>query len=251
MTETPIARAVRKLLAVRAGGPRIPGLGPDAPADEAAAWAVQREVLRHRGGTIGGWKCAAPPGKPHSGALLPAAGIRPSPCTWPVPGGERIGLETEIAFRMARDLPARIEPYGREEVLDAVAAALPAVELVTSRYVDPAAVPLLEAMADSVAHGGLVTGADVPGWRAMDLPSLVVRQSYRGEIQVRRPGGNPAGDPVISLVWLANHLPTMGMLLRAGEVVTTGSCTGLTWVEPGGRVEAGFDGFGEVVVELA
>lgn len=245
-----VTRAAAKLLAVRAGSPRIPDLGDAAPAEEAQAWAVQSAVLASLGGTVGGWKCAAPPGKPHSGAMLDARGIKTSPATWPVPRGERIGIETEIAFRLGRDLPPRGAPYSREEVLDAVAGCFPAVELVSSRYLDPAAVPLLSAMADSVAHAGLVIGADVPEWRALDLPNLTVRQSYGGEVQVERVGGNPAGDPVISLVWLANHLPTLGMHLRAGEVVTTGSCTGLIWVESGSDVVGEFRGSGRVCVSL-
>lgn len=245
-----IERASAALLAVRHGGPRLSDLGDAAPTREAEAWAIQRAVLAGLGGTIGGWKCAAPPGKPTSGAMLDARGIKPSPCTWQVPPGEKIGIETEIAVRLKHDLPPRAAPYTRAEVLDAIDGAFPAVELVLSRYVDPATVPLLSAMADSVAHGGLVCGADVPGWRGMDLPNLTVQQTYGGAVQVEKVGGNPAGDPMISLIWLANHLPTVGLHLKAGEVVTTGSCTGMLWVAPGQRVVGGFAGFGEVVVDL-
>ena len=245
-----VQRAAERLLAVRAGGPRLADLGDAAPTLVSDAWAIQRAVLDGFGGRIGGWKCAAPPGKPTSGAMLDARGIKPSPATWPVPPGERIGIETEIAFRLGRDLPSRGAPYSREEVLDAVAACFPAVELVASRYLDPAAQPPLSAMADSMAHAGLVIGTDVPDWRRMDLPNLTVRQSYGGTRQVERVGGNPARDPVISLVWLANHLPSLGMHLRAGEVVTTGSCTGLIWVEPCAPAIGVFDGFGGVEVSL-
>lgn len=238
------------LLAVRRGGPKLAGLGDAAPRDEAGAWAVQQAVMAGLGARIGGWKCAAPPGKPPSGAMLDASGIRPAPARWPVPAGGTIGIETEIAFRLGRDLPGRATPYAPEEVLDAVEAAFPAVELVLSRYLDPSRVSPFEAMADSIAHGGLVCGADVPGWRGLDLKGLTVRQSYGGEVLVEKVGGNPSGDPVTPLAWLANRLPQVGLMLRAGEVVTTGSCTGLIWVQGGQRVTGGFAGFGEVVVDL-
>ena len=245
------AAAAEILLRVRRGGAPIAGLGAAAPPDEAAAWAVQRAVLDALGERIGGWKCAAPPGKSPSGAMLAASGIHRGPVArWPVPAGGRIGIETEIAFRLGRDLPPRATPYGREELLEAIAAAFPAIELVQSRYRDPAAVSLPEAMADSVAHAGLVIGEDVPGWRGFDLKSLTVRQSCGGRVQVEQVGGNPSGDPLVALAWLANRLPEVGLQLRAGEVVTTGSCTGLTAVEGGQRVTGGFLGFGEVAVEL-
>lgn len=240
------------LMAVREGrSPRIAGLGAAAPGDEAGAWAIQREVLRRLGGRIGGYKCATPPGRPASAALLNAANIRPAPTRWPVVAGARIGIETEIAFRLGRDLPARATPYAREEVLDAVAGCFPAVEMVETRYADHTKVSPLEAQADGIAHAGLVCGADVPDWRGRDLAALTVRQSYAGEVQVERVGGNPSGDPAAPLVWLANHLPGVGLHLEAGQVVTTGSCTGLIWVDGGPRVVGEFPGFGGVVIDLA
>jgi 2-keto-4-pentenoate hydratase len=242
--------AAALLLGVRRGGPRIAGLGAAAPADAAGAWAVQAAILRQRGGRIGGWKCATPPGKPSSGAMLDAAGIVPSPARWTVMPGETIGIETEIAFRFGRGLPPRATPYSTEEVLDAVEGCFPAIEMVVSRYGDPSKVSLAEGMADSLAHAGLVCGADVPDWRDRALADLTVRQSHGGVVQVEKPGGNPSGGPFPPMVWLANHLPSLGLQIEAGQVVTTGSCTGLLWVASHRRVVGEFLGFGAVVVDL-
>jgi 2-keto-4-pentenoate hydratase len=157
----------------------------------------------------------------------------------------------EIAFGTGRELPPRATPYTEAEVLEAIAAAFPAIELVSSRYADPSKVSVPESMADAVAHAGFVMGEDVPGWRGQDLAGLTVRQTCGGAVQVERVGGNPSGGPLVALVWLANHLPSVGLQLRAGEVVTTGSCTGLLYVDGGQRVTGGFLGFGEVAVDLA
>jgi 2-keto-4-pentenoate hydratase len=249
MSDT-VLRAAEALLAVRVGAPPIPGLGANAPADEAAAWAIAREVLRRRGGTIGGYKCATPANGPASAALLDARGIKAAPVTWPVPKGGKIGIETEIAFRLGRDLPQRGTPYTQEEVSEAIAACFPAVELVASRYADLKAVTLVENMADNIAHAGLICGAEVPGWRSLDLGNMLVRQSCGGQVQVEKRGGNPAGDSLLSLTRLANHLHAFGLKLEAGQVVTTGSWTGLIFVEGGQRVVGGFDGMGEVVIDL-
>jgi 2-keto-4-pentenoate hydratase len=122
--------------------------------------------------------------------------------------------------------------------------------LVASRYQDPAKVGVFEAVADNVAHDGMVFGADVPGWRDMDLANLTVRQTHAGAVQVEKVGGNPAGDPVISLLWLANFLPSIGLALEPGQMVISGSCTGLTWVDPGEAMRGEFLGFGGVDVAL-
>jgi len=247
---TRIARAAALLLGVRQGGAKLPGLGEAAPAAEAEALAIQREVLQRRGGRIGGWKCATPPGKPVSQALLDSRGVRPGPTRWDMPAAGQIGIETEIAFRLGRDLPARGTPWTREEVIDAVEACFPAIELVESRYADMTSVSLLEAMADNVAHAGLVCGTPVLDWRARDLNDLAVRQTAGGQEQVARRGSNPAGDPLGSLTRLANHLHGFGLMLEAGQVVTTGSWTGLLFIPGGQRIAGGFEGLGEVVVDL-
>ncbi len=251
MSDALIALAAERLLAVRYGGPRLAGLGEATPPDAAAAWAVQKLVLQRTGARIGGWKCAAPPGKPTSGAMIDASTIAASGTRWSVTPGEKIGIETEIAFRFARALPGRATPYAEAEVLDAVASAFPAIEMVVSRYIDPMKVTLPEAIADNVANAGLVCGADVPGWRGLDLANLVVRQSCGGQVQVEQAGGNPSGGPFAPLVWLANFLPSIGLQIEAGHVVTTGSCTGLLWVDSHQRVVGSFAGMGEVVVDLA
>lgn len=245
-----IAKATAMLLAVRLGGAVVRGLGDGAPVDEAEAWAVQREVLRRRDGRIGGYKCATPAGKPTSAALLDARGVKASPTSWPVPPGGRIGIETEVAFRLAHDLPPRSTPYAREEVMEAIAACFPTIELVVSRYADITAVSPLENAADSIAHEALVCGADVPDWRKLDLDDLHVRQVAGGSVQVDRRGSAPPGPPLQSLTWLANHLPAFGLHLKAGDVITTGSWTGLLYVPGGQRITGGFAELGEVVVDL-
>ena len=46
-------------------------------------------------------------------------------------------------------------------------------------------------------------------------------------------------------------MPEFGLHLEAGQVITTGSCTGLLWVESHKRVTGEFLGFGAVTVDLA
>jgi 2-keto-4-pentenoate hydratase len=245
-----VARAAGTLLAVRDGAAPVSGLGDAAPRDEAEALAIQQEVLRRRSGTVGGWKCATPPGKPVSQALLDARGIVAGPAQWDLRPGAHIGIETEVAFRLGGDLPPRGTPYAREEVIAAVAACFPAIELVESRFADMTAATPLEAMADNIAHAALVLGTAVPDWRERNLDDLLVHQSAGGAVQVERRGSNPAGDPLLSLTRLANHLHSFDLFLKAGQVVTTGSWSGLIFVPAGLRIVGGFAGLGEVVVDL-
>jgi 2-keto-4-pentenoate hydratase len=50
--------------------------------------------------------------------------------------------------------------------------------------------------------------------------------------------------------WAAKHCSARGMPLAAGDVVTTGTWTGMTPVSPGDDVVARFDGIGEARLRL-
>lgn len=250
------ARAALILAEARRSGQPIEGLPSEvAPTTEEEAWAVQREVMRLLGLSVGGWKCAAPPGRPQSGAAMPAAGFVRSPARQALPWGQQLGIEAEIAIRIGADLPGRPgRPYTRADILDAIAGVMAAIELVQSRYTDLRAVSNFEAMADSIAHFGFVYGEDAPGWRSLDLAKRPVRLTFGEEVKVDQIGGNPSSDPLLPVVWLANRLPEIGTHLRAGEVVTTGSCTGLIFANPGTpeplRISATFEGLGGVSLDL-
>ena len=236
---------VEALMAARQdAGARLLQL-PQVLGDEAAAYAVQRGVMG-RLGAIGGWKVGAPgPEGAVTCAPLPLSGVVASGAT--VSESWDRGVEAEIAVRMGRDLPGRPEGYSRAEVVAAIESAHPAIELLQSRFVDVEAVPKLSALADSLSHWGLVVGAAIPGWAAVDLAGEEVAVLVDGVV-VKRGRGNPAGDMIRLVVWLANEGALWAGGLRAGQYVTTGSWTGKDYVGAGARVRVAFDHCGEVEV---
>jgi 2-keto-4-pentenoate hydratase len=52
------------------------------------------------------------------------------------------------------------------------------------------------------------------------------------------------------LVWLANQQSRFGRGLAAGDIVSTGTCTGLDRVAPGDRALADFGSLGQVELAL-
>ena len=158
-------------------------------------------------------------------------------------------VEAEIAVRIAHDLPPREAPYSRDEVLAAIASAHPAIEVLQSRYVDPAAVDPLSALADSLSHFALVLGPAFSDWQALDLAGEGVRLLVDGT-EVKAGTGNPAGDMIRLVLWMANEGAHWAGGLRAGQVVTTGSWTGKDLVAPGGEARIVFDRAGEAAVRL-
>ena len=217
--------------------------------DEPAAYAVQRRVSEGLG-PIGGWKVgAAGPDAPCTCAPMPAAGIHPSPGR--VTGARTAlrGVEAEIAFRLGADLPPRKQPYGRAEVIAAIAYCLPAIEVLDSRFADPDAQGKLDLLADFSTHGGFVYGAPASDWQGIDFTRETVRLLVDGQV-VKTSGTNPAGDMIRLVQWLADTGASWAGGLRAGQYVTCGSWTGKDFVAESAQVQAEFAHAGSVTVEF-
>ncbi len=244
------ADAATLLLTARRGAsPRLDGLPDEVrPASEADAYDIQRAVSAAMG-AIDGWKVGSPnPSATHfTCAPLPAGTVSTGPLT--VAGSDR-GVEAEIAVRLGRDLPPRETPYGTEEVRAAIASAHPAIEVLESRFVDAAAAGAMSALADSLSNHSLVLGPAIEGWDGIDLTAETVRILVDGA-EIKTGAGNPGGEMLRLVAWLANEGARWAGGLRAGQVVTTGSWTGKDYVAPGAEVQARFARCGAVSLRFA
>jgi 2-keto-4-pentenoate hydratase len=82
-------------------------------------------------------------------------------------------------------------------------------------------------------------------WRALDLVEHRAIGTA-GDVTREGKGANVLGDPRVALTWLANELSGLGLTLKAGEVVTTGTCLVPLPISPGIDVTADFDTLGQV-----
>ena len=219
------------------------------PLDAAMAYAVQRRVMEALGG-IGGWKVGSSgPGAPCTCAPMPAAGIHASPGRVAGSALALRGIEAEIAFRLGADLLPREEPYGRAEVVAAIACCMPAIELLDSRFINPDGLDKLTLLADFSTHGGFVYGAPAANWQGIDFARETVRVLVDGEA-IKTGAGNPAGDMIRLIQWLADTGAHWAGGLRAGQYVTCGSWTGKDFVHPAAQVQVEFAHAGAATVEF-
>jgi 2-keto-4-pentenoate hydratase len=227
------------------------------PRDRAEGYAIQAAVERY--GSLFGWKIAATSeaGQKHINVAGPQAGrifaerVIADGGTASMAGNEmRVG-EPEFAFRMGRSLPPRPTPYSVEDVLAAVDTLHPAIELPDSRFADFVKAGEAQLIADNACAHLFVLGAPTTAnWRAVDLVEERPLVTLRGQRFVGH-GKNVLGDPRVALTWLANELRQLGVTLKAGEVVTTGTCHAPLPIQPGDTFAADFGAFGKVSVALA
>ena len=232
MDAPPIEAAARQLVAARTArrpGARLPA--SCRPADADAGLAIQRRVGQMLGLAIGGWKCSVPTPErkiPAAAIFTPTiVSVGPCPIT-PIAGKARV--EPEIAFVLARDLPARTTPYDEADVRAAIGEARLVLELMGPRYADPAAITFAELLADSIANQGLFVGPVLSNTVGLSLDAFPVVIDGDDGTLLTREGKHPDGHPLKPVYWLANFLAGggygEGVWLKAGQIVTTGSYCG-------------------------
>jgi 2-keto-4-pentenoate hydratase len=259
LNEDPIAAASRTLHDHWRAGTKLAGLEPRLrPRSRTEAYAIQGKIETYSNAKPFGWKIAATSeaGQKHINVDGPMAGrilsetVIADGGTASMAGNEMRVAEPEFAFRMAADLPPRSHPYAVREVLDAVGTLHPAIEIPDSRFGDFASAGAEQIIADNACAHLFVLGAPtVANWRALDLVEEKPVITMRGQ-QFIGHGKNVLGDPRIALTWLANELRQLGLTLRAGEVVTTGTCHPPRPIRSGDVCEADFGSLGRVSVRF-
>jgi 2-keto-4-pentenoate hydratase len=196
------------------------------PATLEEAYAVQ-DILAEAYGPIGGWKVGAPtPEATPIFAPMPLAWIATSGSTLAGATWRYRGLEAEIAFLIAEDLPPRAAPYTMEEVIAAIASCHPAIEVLESGLTDPAAAARMSMLADLQMHGGFIYGPAIDGWQSLDFTAESVSLAVDGVVRVERTGSNTSGNLIRLLPFLANEGAARTGGLKRGDWITTGSWTG-------------------------
>ncbi len=238
-------QAADLLIAARANPANKLAALPEAirPTNRPEAYAIQAMVSETFTG-IGGWKVgAANPTADIQCGALPAVNVVSSPASFSGASPQR-GIETEVCFTIGHDLPPRAEPYTREETIAAMATAHPAIELLDSRYVNADAVDPFSGLADSQSHFALIVGPGRADWHGIDFDAETAEQHVDGALHMKHTG-NPGGDMVRLVQWMANVGAVWAGGLKKGQIVTCGSWTGKSPVHDKAVIRAFYPSLGE------
>jgi len=225
------------------------------PASVEEAYAVQDMVagqLRTQAGdAIRAWKTGGPNAQATPiAAPIPQSKLFRSPVVLQSKDFNVIGIEAELAYALAHDLPPRAIPYTETDVAAAIGTVHAAIEVCDSRLRNWRDADPMWKLADNQMNGALVVGDGLRDWRSVQPERQTVVLQVDGETCGAATGGHPYGNPLRLLPWLANHCAARCGGLRGGDIVTTGAWTGLHFVEPGAAVVARFPGIGEAQIRF-
>ena len=257
-----ILAAAQTIAAARRNRTRLPALDDaTVPRDEAEGYRVQRalhDLMLPVNGALAGYKIGCTSvvmqryldiPHPCSGGVF-VRGIHDSGVTLPAAEYLHVGVECEIAVRLARDLPASAAPFTQQTVTVAIEAYHPAIEIVDDRYVKWETMGAPTLVADDFFAAGCVLGAPVARAAAPDLVAVQGRAIINGVAAGQGSGADVLGHPHHALAWLANHLASQGRGLHAGQIVLTGSLVKTVWLTAGDSVVMELDGLGRVAARF-
>jgi 2-keto-4-pentenoate hydratase len=257
---TDILAAARAIAAARRNRTPLKALATElAPQDEADGYRIQRAVhdlLLPQAGSRVGYKigCTSPVMQQYLAIPHPCAGgvfargVHDSGASLRAADYVRVGVECEIAVRLARDLAPSAAPFTADTIAQAIEAYLPAIEIVDDRYADWQTLGAATLVADDFFAAGCVLGKPVARSAAPDLLDVIGRAVINGVEAGQGTGADVLGHPHRALAWLANHLAASGQGLHAGQIVLTGSLVKTIWLKAGDRAVMDLSGLGTVEV---
>jgi 2-oxopent-4-enoate/cis-2-oxohex-4-enoate hydratase len=167
----------------------------------------------------------------------------------PVPLGTMIAprAEAEVAFVLRRDL--RGPGIDAADVLAATEYVTPCLEIVDSRIRDWQ-IKIQDTVADNASCGALVLGPERADPGSLDLAAAEMRLYRNGTLVSTGSGSMVQGSPPNAVAWLANMLGRLGVGLKAGEVILSGSQSPLIPVVPGDELHCVAEGLGRASVRF-
>ena len=253
-----ILAAAQTIATARRNRTPLASLPPDlVPSDEAAGYQIQRAVhdlLLPQTGALVGYKIGCTSAvmqqyldipHPCAGGVF-AKGVHDSGVRLRFGDYVRVGVECEIAVRLARSLSPGEGPFTAEWMMEAIEAYHPAIEIVDDRYVKWETMGAPTLVADDFFAAGCVLGKAVARTKAPDLLTVRGRALINGREAGQGTGADVLGHPHNALAWLANHLVDEGKGLHAGQIVLTGSLVKTVWLAAGDSVKMELDGLGTV-----
>lgn len=169
--------------------------------------------------------------------------------------GESIALDSmiqpkaegEIAFILKKDLMG--PGLSNADVLAATEGVMACFEIVDSR-IENWKIKIQDTVADNASCGVMVLGDQMINPRDVDLTTCGMVLERNGEIVGTGAGAAAMGSPVNAVTWLANTLGRLGIPLKAGEVILSGSLAAMIPAARGDHFRVSIGGIGGCSVKF-
>lgn len=158
-------------------------------------------------------------------------------------------IESEIAFILDKDITKDMYPVKPTDIINATYGISPALEIVDSRVRDWK-IKIQDTVSDAASYAAICLGNRITKLDSLDLRLIGMAAYLNGELVQHGSSAAVMGNPINSMVWLANKLLSLGVEMKKGEIILTGSLTPVFDIKKGDTVNVVFDHLGSVSLNI-
>ncbi|MBV9459051.1 MAG: hypothetical protein JO141_16230 [Bradyrhizobium sp.] len=161
-----------------------------------------------------------------------------------------LGVGAQFAFLFGRSFPqTESETLDFRTIADTILSCHISLQVVGRRVASAVPLNAWTATADFGLSEIYVEGAEIHNWqdKVATVPAIL---RIDGHVNATGSGADLMGHPLAPALWLCKHLRSRGGCIEAGDIVATGSCTGLVQISPGHVVTGDFGDLGSVELHL-
>lgn len=249
MTNDTYSQAATELLNRRIAGTKAPRLieqiRPESIEDALHIQSAMVEQYEHK---VGGWKCLVPLNDDeHIVAPIFSDTIQRGDSCEFFADNNVARIEPEIAFVLAKDLPANPNGYSEDEINDAIGSCHMALELMQERFADDSGINFYEKMADCLLNQGMFIGPEIDRDKAFGADEIDISVTQGENVQTFA-GKHPNASAHKAVYWLINYMTSRDVSFLAGQAIITGSFCGIVEAEFDETTTVKYDGLGEYQV---
>lgn len=152
-------------------------------------------------------------------------------------------IEAEIAFVLGEDLKG--PGITIADVLRATAGIMLSFEIVDSRVKDWK-IKIQDTIADNASSAGFILGSKLIPVDQINLKYIGLVMEKNGVIMETATGAAVMGHPALAVAWLVNKMGSMGIGMKKGEIILSGSFTKALEIKAGDVFLATFGDLGSV-----
>ncbi|MCH9852585.1 MAG: 2-oxo-hepta-3-ene-1,7-dioic acid hydratase [Alphaproteobacteria bacterium] len=160
-------------------------------------------------------------------------------------------IEAEIAFIMKHD----VRDASRDAIITATDYITPSIEILDTRIIRKdkktgIARKIFDTIADNAANAGVILGDEKHALQDFDLRFIGVICKCNDAVEETGLGAGVLDDPLTSMLWLVQRLQHYGQMIKAGDIVLSGSFIRPIECPSGSGIFADFGAFGSVRVNF-
>jgi 2-keto-4-pentenoate hydratase len=161
-----------------------------------------------------------------------------------IPGGFA-AVEAEFVVQLAQDVPAQLR-WTSGDAAEVAGTLHIGIEVAGSPLASINDLGPTAVVSDFGNNLGLIVGPSIDGWRTLAPGQLSSETFVEGRSVGRGTAASVPGGPLAALAFALECCAKRGLLLKAGDLVSTGATTGIHPIESGMSATAAFSAAGQL-----